>query len=396
MALRIEQIGLPTESIRVVNPTKNLVVPYISVQFLNKNIRINEKDLLINIGKDGNLPKFKIDKVNQMLDDQGKECFGCIYLIENIQNNKKYVGYTTAEYIKYVQDHFINAINNRDLKKDKKGKYLYNAIRKYGVHNFKWRILGYCYSQTELCESEKEAIYFYRSFGSDGITRDSIYGYNCTPGGDGGNTGTSQRNKGKTYGEIYGDEKAKELKMKLSKSHIGQIPSPEAIAKGVETRRLSGGFIQSEEKKKKISETLMGHPVSQETIDKTIKTRRENNSYKQTEETKQKISETLMGHPVSQETIDKIVKTRKEKNNYKTGTNKDRFGEEKAEEISNKISKVLKGQPKKNKGKTNVEMYGSERAKEISDKKSKSIKLSKQNNKNKKVLQELDELINRV
>lgn len=117
---------------------------------------------------------------------------GVIYLIENIQNHKKYIGKTSENNpIKYIEDHFNNALNGKQP-----NKYLYNAIRKYGIQNFKWRILGEVYGSTEkelndnLNEAEIETIYFYRTFGSDGEHFDDIYGYNKTKGGDGvvGNT----------------------------------------------------------------------------------------------------------------------------------------------------------------------------------------------------------------
>lgn len=133
-------------------------------------------------------------------------------------NNKCYIGKTKNENIeKYIQDHFKIAIQN----KYKKRKYLYCAIRKYGQENFKWEILGYCDNETNLNFLEKAFIKKYNSFGENG--------YNMTEGGDGGNvySGLSKERKqecnkkrnesnngklkGKTYEEIYGKEKAKQI-----------------------------------------------------------------------------------------------------------------------------------------------------------------------------------------
>ncbi len=120
---------------------------------------------------------------------------GVIYLIENIQDRMKYIGKTTSKNPeKYIKNHFNSAKRKDDLKRNSKGKYLYNAIRKYGVQNFKWRILGEIYSLSEkelkenLDEAEIDCIYHFRTFGADGENEDSIYGYNRTKGGDGGNT----------------------------------------------------------------------------------------------------------------------------------------------------------------------------------------------------------------
>ncbi len=121
--------------------------------------------------------------------------YGYIYLIQNIQNNKIYIGKTISkDPIEYIEKHFVCAANNADKNK----KYFYNSIRKYGKQNFKWRILGECYSKKELNKSEIESIYLYRSFGSDGKNQDSIYGYNCTIGGDGGKISEIPWNKGLT------------------------------------------------------------------------------------------------------------------------------------------------------------------------------------------------------
>jgi hypothetical protein len=120
-----------------------------------------------------------------MIDADGNECYGCIYKITNLQNEKCYIGKTVQEYEKYIESHFKKAVNKKDLKEDKKGKYLYNAIREEGRENFKWEILRFCYSEKELNDMEICFVSLFKSFGSDGITFDTVYGYNMTVGGDG-------------------------------------------------------------------------------------------------------------------------------------------------------------------------------------------------------------------
>jgi hypothetical protein len=174
---------------------------------------------------------------------------GVIYLIENIQDRKKYIGKTTQEVIPYVEGHFYAALRNVDKNK----KYLYRAIRKYGRENFKWWILGEVYDSTEkelndrLNEAEIDCIYHFRTFGSDGKHRDDIYGYNQTKGGDGWSKGHTPWNKGltketdqrikdysensinkkklkgKTLEEIHGFEKAVKIKKKIKNRHIDCI-----------------------------------------------------------------------------------------------------------------------------------------------------------------------------
>ncbi len=173
---------------------------------------------------------------------------GYIYLIENIQNRKKYIGKTSDENPeKYIKNHFSNALKNKDLKENKKGKRFYNAIRKYGVQNFKWKILGEIYGLTykelndNLNVAEIACIYHFRTFGADGIHKDEIYGYNMTIGGDGirlcgKNNGMYGRNDqcygenrivtkaknniGKKYEEIFGEIKAKLIKEKIKNNNL--------------------------------------------------------------------------------------------------------------------------------------------------------------------------------
>jgi len=115
-----------------------------------------------------------------MLDNFGNVCYGCIYKITNLINRKCYIGQTTQEYSMYIQKHFKNALNGHS-----KSKHFYNALRKYGKKNFKWKILGFCYSLEELDLAEIESIWLFRSYGSDGENYDIIYGYNHTIGGRG-------------------------------------------------------------------------------------------------------------------------------------------------------------------------------------------------------------------
>jgi len=109
--------------------------------------------------------------------------YGLIYLAQNIQNKKVYIGKTNRKFEKRKNEHLTHSLNETE---EDYNVYFHTAIRKYGWHNFKWQILGYCSSKEELKTSEIECIYFYRSYGVDGKHYDRIYGYNMTIGGDGG------------------------------------------------------------------------------------------------------------------------------------------------------------------------------------------------------------------
>jgi group I intron endonuclease len=196
---------------------------------------------------------------------------GVIYCVICIHNNKKYYGYT-QNFIRRKKGH---------LKTSKEGidQLFYRALRKHGIENFNWIIIEKYENENEktlhkiLCERE---IFW--------IEKDKTYlskfGYNMTHGGDGGafygeNNGmfnkhhkkeslikmsntaktnyTEERkikhsndvkgekngmfgknyqtygivnrakeNTGKTYEEIFGDEKAEKIKKQMSESHIGE------------------------------------------------------------------------------------------------------------------------------------------------------------------------------
>ncbi len=73
-----------------------------------------------------------------------------IYKIINKINNKLYIGKTTQNPEKYIKEHFKAA-----FRQSTKNKYLYRAIRKYGVENFEWSILCECYTIEDLNKIEK-------------------------------------------------------------------------------------------------------------------------------------------------------------------------------------------------------------------------------------------------
>ena len=102
---------------------------------------------------------------------------GVIYKCTCIHNNKKYYGYT-KNFSKRIKQH---------LKSAEKGKlqFLYRAIRKYGEDSFLWEIVEHHENEYEsdlhkiLCERESYWILTDK-------TNDPEFGYNMTIGGDGG------------------------------------------------------------------------------------------------------------------------------------------------------------------------------------------------------------------
>lgn len=95
---------------------------------------------------------------------------GCVYLITNKINNKKYVGKTTQSIEKRWQEHIS------DSKKERcEIRPLYRAIRKYGIENFFIEEIEKC-DVDILSEREQYWIQYYNTYKD---------GYNATIGGDG-------------------------------------------------------------------------------------------------------------------------------------------------------------------------------------------------------------------
>jgi len=97
--------------------------------------------------------------------------YGLIYEAYNTLSNKRYIGQTKTTLEKRIKNH----------KKKKYLKYKTYFTNSYSKHEkyFKWRVIGYCNSQDELDNCEKECILFFKS-------NDKLYGYNLNNGGNGG------------------------------------------------------------------------------------------------------------------------------------------------------------------------------------------------------------------
>ena len=103
--------------------------------------------------------------------------YGYIYKVKNLRNNKVYIGQTVRTVEQRWQEHIQKAFS--DKKQDI--HYFQQAIRKYGPANFKVSIIATAENREELDDKEKYYIQFFNS-------TDSRYGYNLTPGGQGGKT----------------------------------------------------------------------------------------------------------------------------------------------------------------------------------------------------------------
>lgn len=172
-----------------------------------------------------------------------------IYEAYNLQTKKRYIGLSILSLEQRKKRHYINALKHNH------NTYFYNAIRKYGVNNFKWQILGECSSKEELNKAEKECIAFFES-------NNPIYGYNMTSGGDGFSGICTDEHKRKISSSLKGIKRSKETKEKMSKSKIGIKHSQETKIKisKIQKGKISTfkGHKHTLESKIKISEKKKG------------------------------------------------------------------------------------------------------------------------------------------
>ena len=180
-----------------------------------------------------------------------------IYRITNLINNKVYIGQTVRNYKIRFREHRIKAKKFID-----KGQEIHKSIKKFGIENFIFEPICSCFDLSELNDRETFFILKHRSnepnFGYNGdtggnnkipneVTRKKVsdnhidvsgknnpmFG-NCwskewkeeqsklKKGKPSGRKGEVSPFKGKTYEEIMGVEKAKELKAQKSK-HFSKV-----------------------------------------------------------------------------------------------------------------------------------------------------------------------------
>lgn len=195
-----------------------------------------------------------------------------IYLLTNTINNKVYVGQTW------------NSMYDRMGKtggKYKNSPYIYNAIKKYGVENFKYSALAYCESQISADKTENFYIIKYDS-------RNPNIGYNIKEGGSHGK---------------HTEESIKAISNTLQK--IADLWSPEERIR--RAAPVSGWWRgkergpQTEERKENVSQKLKDWHKNNEHPMK---------GKHQPESAKLKMSIALKGKKQSKETVEKRVKTR--------------------------------------------------------------------------------------
>jgi len=128
-----------------------------------------------------------------------------IYKATNKINKMSYIGQSNRALKNRINEHI------QDMKKMRYNSFFHRALAKYNHKNFEWSIIKRCKSKDELGYYEK----YYISL----LNTIKPYGYNLIPGGIGG---TSYR-KVKTFVDLFGEEKAREFKKRISDGKKGKL-----------------------------------------------------------------------------------------------------------------------------------------------------------------------------
>lgn len=158
-----------------------------------------------------------------------------VYQVQNVSNDKSYVGKTKRTLEQRWREHVHNAITGR------KEMTLYAAIRKYGPAGFRLNILAECDDEDVLNQLEKNWI---RDLGTFGM------GYNMTLGGEGPKgyrhtAETKRRMSEFRKGRKFGPRTPEQCR-NISRGKMGTGTGPRPHVKGRH---------HTEEARKKISES---------------------------------------------------------------------------------------------------------------------------------------------
>lgn len=240
--------------------------------------------------------------------------YGYVYITTNLINNKIYIGQHKSE---TFDSEYIGS-----------GKYLKNAVNKYGRNNFSVEVIEWAENKYILNLLEKRWIRFYRK-------RNYVM-YNIADGGEGGDVFS---------GLSAADKKRRNEKLRKNSyfSTVSGEESKEMHKRAWKTRRLNGNDKFSAEYRQKLSNAHKGYKVSDDTKKKLSDA---NRGKKLTDEHKKKIRTSNIGkHSMSPENKKKMserAKLRVGKANsfygkHHSSYTKKKIGSYNKERFSNKI-----------------------------------------------------------
>lgn len=238
--------------------------------------------------------------------------YGYIYKTTNLVNGKIYVGKKTGEF----DSNYLGS-----------GRYLNNAINKYGRLNFNVIVIDYAVNLSDLNNKEIFWISFYRSH--------EFEMYNISKGGDGGNTFLNLTES---------DRQARINKIKLHGyfSTLSKSQSKEMHARSVASRKRNAelrGYWFTEETRRHMSDGQKNKaPLSEAEKSDMIKRRvetRKRNGYHHSFETIEKIRQANVGRIVSEETRKKLSTAKK---GQMSGNSNPFYGKHHSDDVKKLIS----------------------------------------------------------
>ena len=186
---------------------------------------------------------------------------GFIYKITNILTNKCYIGETKKNnpYLRWNE-------HQRKIEKGIGCPALQDAVKKYGIHNFTFKIIIICFDEDRY-KFEMEYIQKYNSITPNG--------YNLTKGGEGGGF----------YGKKHNQETIEKIKLALHQRYIDNPNEKQIIS---ENQKI---IMNTDEVRNKIKLGLLNSEKWK--LAKEQKRTGNNNNRKHTEVSKNKISESI-------------------------------------------------------------------------------------------------------
>lgn len=167
----------------------------------------------------------------------------CVYVIQNVVNDKVYIGQTIHQANKRFKTHFSLLANNKH-----KNTHLQSAWNKYGKKSFTYYVLSTLSSQKELDEAENFYIGWFKQL-------DLCYNIALKARGTGL---VSEESKKKMSESRQGKPLSESHKSNISTSLAGHSVSLETIEKIKRTMKIQGSFRHSKETKQKMSDTRKG------------------------------------------------------------------------------------------------------------------------------------------
>ncbi len=130
-----------------------------------------------------------------------------VYVIQNIINNKIYIGKTRSVNLRWSQ-HKSKAFTKQE------NRPLYNAMRKYGINSFKINVLKIFDNEDRSYEYERILINLFQS-------RNRTYGYNIAEGGQGSKGFKVKKYLKNKYKKLYSGEAS--VRSKLTNKNAEDI-----------------------------------------------------------------------------------------------------------------------------------------------------------------------------